>query len=64
MLRRSLLAGAAALPLTRTARAQQNWPSKPIRLVVGYSPGGGNDLIVRDAERWKAVATKANIRLD
>jgi tripartite-type tricarboxylate transporter receptor subunit TctC len=48
MLRRSLLAGTAALPLVGTARAQQQtWPSKPIRLVVGYSPGGGNDLIAR-----------------
>src|SRR5246127_141152 len=47
MLRRSLLAGTAALPVVRTVRAQQNYPSKPIRLVVGYSPGGGNDLIAR-----------------
>jgi tripartite-type tricarboxylate transporter receptor subunit TctC len=47
MLRRSLFAGAAALPLVGTARGQQNYPNKPIRLVVGYSPGGGNDLIAR-----------------
>jgi len=25
----------------------QTWPNKPIRLVVGYSAGGGNDLIAR-----------------
>jgi tripartite-type tricarboxylate transporter receptor subunit TctC len=47
MLRRSFLASGAALPLIGTARAQQTFPSKPIRLVVGYSPGGGNDLIAR-----------------
>ena len=47
MLRRSLLASGATLPLIGTARAQQTWPTRPIRLVVGYSPGGGNDLIAR-----------------
>ncbi|MBS0525321.1 MAG: tripartite tricarboxylate transporter substrate binding protein [Proteobacteria bacterium] len=47
MLRRSLLGSAAGLPLIGTVRAQQSWPNKPIRLVVGYSPGGGNDLIAR-----------------
>jgi tripartite-type tricarboxylate transporter receptor subunit TctC len=33
---------AAALPATA-----QEYPSKPIRIVVGYAAGGGNDLIVR-----------------
>jgi len=47
MLRRSLLASGAAAPLIRTARAQTTYPNKPIRLVVGYSAGGGNDLIAR-----------------
>jgi tripartite-type tricarboxylate transporter receptor subunit TctC len=28
-------------------KAQDPYPSKPIRIVVGYSAGGGNDLIVR-----------------
>jgi tripartite-type tricarboxylate transporter receptor subunit TctC len=47
MLRRSILALGAGLPLVGAARAQQGFPTKPIRLVVGYSPGGGNDLIAR-----------------
>src|SRR3712207_5269370 len=29
------------------AYAQDAYPSKPIRIIVGYSAGGGNDIIVR-----------------
>src|SRR5689334_563864 len=29
------------------AGAQENYPNKPIRVVIGYSAGGGNDIIVR-----------------
>jgi tripartite-type tricarboxylate transporter receptor subunit TctC len=29
------------------AAAQDSYPSKPIRIIVGYSAGGGNDIIVR-----------------
>src|SRR5260370_8476186 len=46
MLRRSLLASCAALPLGGVALAQ-NFPSRSVHLIVGYTPGGGNDLIAR-----------------
>ena len=29
------------------ACAQESYPGKPVRIIVGYSAGGGNDLIVR-----------------
>lgn len=42
-----LILALCALLLAGPALAQSNFPTKPIRLVVGYSPGGGNDLIAR-----------------
>jgi len=30
-----------------SACAQESYPGKPVRIIVGYSAGGGNDLIVR-----------------
>src|ERR1044072_4751248 len=42
----ALLTSAAAA-FSLAASAQENYPNKPIRVVIGYSAGGGNDIIVR-----------------
>lgn len=48
--RRQLLAGSAALgaiALMKPSFAQNAWPSRPVRLVVGYPPGGSVDVLAR-----------------
>ncbi len=49
-LRRSIaraLAASAALPLTGTSRAQDAWPSRPIRIIVPFAAGTGPDTNAR-----------------
>lgn len=38
--------GAAALGAS-PARAQRPWPDRPVKLIVGYAPGGGVDIVAR-----------------
>ena len=45
MIGRFLLAVLAALLAAPVAA--QTFPSKPIRIVVGFGPGGGNDIFAR-----------------
>jgi tripartite-type tricarboxylate transporter receptor subunit TctC len=42
-----LAAGAAALPLVSTWVSAQTYPSRPVRLVVGFPPGSGIDVVAR-----------------
>jgi tripartite-type tricarboxylate transporter receptor subunit TctC len=45
--RRALLAAAAGLPLATPARAQAPWPNRPVRVIVGFPPGGSLDVMTR-----------------
>jgi len=45
--RRALAAMLATPALPRPGWAQEEWPARPIQLIVGFPPGGPNDLIAR-----------------
>ena len=65
-LRRGALLGLALCALLADGDAMaQSWPTKTVRLVVPYPPGGGNDLLARWiapvlAERWAQAVVVDN----
>jgi tripartite-type tricarboxylate transporter receptor subunit TctC len=47
-----LVAGAAVLPGVSTIAGAQAYPARPIRLIIGYTPGGSADLTARLMGQW------------
>src|SRR5438477_10252587 len=55
LLRRQFLhlaAGAAALPAVSRFAWAQAYPSRPVRVLVGFAAGGPNDILARLMGQW------------
>src|SRR6516225_5095240 len=49
-----LSAGAATMPLASRFALAQAYPSRPVRIIVGFAPGGGTDVLARIIGQWLA----------
>src|SRR5262245_25636090 len=47
-----LAAGAAALPAVSRMAWAQTYPSRPVRIIVGYSAGSASDIVARLIAQW------------
>lgn len=45
--RRSFMVGAVTAPLVARSAWAQSFPSRPVRIVIGFPPGGGIDILAR-----------------
>jgi tripartite-type tricarboxylate transporter receptor subunit TctC len=60
----ALAAGAVALPLRARRAAAEPYPSRPVRIVLGFPPGGSSDVLARLMAQWLAQRLKQPFIID
>lgn len=64
IIRRALLQSVGALPLAAAVARGQDYPDRPIRIVVPYAAGGGTDVTARAAAQRMAVDLGQQLVID
>ena len=59
-----LAAGAAALPAISRVALAQAYPTRPLHLIIGYTPGGSADLTARLIGQWLSARLGQTIVVD
>ena len=59
-----LAAGAAALPAVSRIAWAQVYPTRPVRIIVGYAPGGGADIVARLIGQWLSDKLRQSFLID
>jgi tripartite-type tricarboxylate transporter receptor subunit TctC len=60
----ALAAGAVTLPLGARHAAAESYPSRPVRIVLGFPPGGSSDVLARLMAQWLAQRLKQPFIVD
>jgi len=59
--RQAVLSTAAVLAAPAALAQKDNWPSRPLRIVVPYPPGGSSDIIARAISNLMAESLKQTV---